>query len=298
VTGRHSTDKINGEDLMRYPSSIGAIALAGALMAGSGAWAHDETKYPDWSGQWKRPAHIGNQWDPSKPTGLRQQAPLTPEYQAMFETSLAAQAAGGQGDSSRFTCLTNGMPRIMSVTRPIEFVVLPNVTYLNFEAYMPRRIYTDGRDWPTDEEPTYVGHSIGRWVDEDGDGRFDLLEIESRNFKGPRNFESTGLPMHRDNQTIIKERIFLSKTSKDILHAEITTIDHALTRPWTVLKTYERERSRIIWYEENCNESNNHVVIGKENYFMSADGFLMPAKKDQPPPDLRYFSRRSNAGVE
>jgi hypothetical protein len=40
-----------------------------------------------------------------------------------------------------------------------------------------------------------------------------------------------------------------------------------------------------------CNESNNHVQIGKENYFMSADGYLMPAKKDQPPPDLRYFKQ-------
>jgi hypothetical protein len=33
------------------------------------------------------------------------------------------------------------------------------------------------------------------------------------------------------------------------------------------------------------------VVIGKENYFLSADGHLMPAKKDQPPPDLRYFNK-------
>jgi len=24
---------------------------------------------------------------------------------------------------------------------------------------------------------------------------------------------------------------------------------------------------------------------------LSADGFLMPAKKDQPPPDLRYFKQ-------
>jgi hypothetical protein len=24
---------------------------------------------------------------------------------------------------------------------------------------------------------------------------------------------------------------------------------------------------------------------------MSADGYLMPAKKDQPPPDLRYFNQ-------
>ena len=31
------------------------------------------------------------------------------------------------------------------------------------------------------------------------------------------------------------------------------------------------------------------VAIGKENYFLSADGLLMPVRRDQPPPDLRYF---------
>jgi hypothetical protein len=31
-------------------------------------------------------------------------------------------------------------------------------------------------------------------------------------------------------------------------------------------------------------------MIGKENYFLSADGLLMPVRKDQPPPDLRYFN--------
>ena len=36
-------------------------------------------------------------------------------------------------------------------------------------------------------------------------------------------------------------------------------------------------------------ENNNHVEIGKEGYFLSADGHLMPTRKDQPPPVLRYF---------
>jgi hypothetical protein len=31
------------------------------------------------------------------------------------------------------------------------------------------------------------------------------------------------------------------------------------------------------------------VKIGKEQYFLGADGFLMPTRKDQPPPDLRKF---------
>jgi hypothetical protein len=30
-------------------------------------------------------------------------------------------------------------------------------------------------------------------------------------------------------------------------------------------------------------------MIGKDAYMLSAEGFLMPTKKDQAPPDLRYF---------
>ena len=43
--------------------------------------------------------------------------------------------------------------------------------------------------------------------------------------------------------------------------------------------------------EANCAENNPHVRIGKENYMLSADGYLMPAKKGQAPPDLRYFGQ-------
>ena len=86
----------------------------------------------------------------------------------------------------------------------------------------------------------------------------------------------------QDNATIVKERISLDKTNKDIFHAEVTTIDHALTRPWTVTKTYFRARN-VRWLPYNCNEYNSHVLIGKEDYFLSADGYLMPVRKDQPP---------------
>ena len=101
---------------MLYRSSICAIALmAGLAMAITDARAFDETKYPDWAGQWKRPRGLATQWDQTKPSGLGQQAPLKPEYQKMLEESLADQANGGQGVDTRYTCITNGMPRVMGV---------------------------------------------------------------------------------------------------------------------------------------------------------------------------------------
>jgi hypothetical protein len=138
-----------------------------------------------------------------------------------------------------------------------------------------------------------AGYSIGRWVDEDGDGRYDVLEVETHGpFKGPRAFDASGLPLHFDNQSIFKERIRRDKADPNILHDEIMVIDHALTGPWTVDKRYVRNSNpRPRWPEHICAENNAQIVIDKENYFFSADGLLMPARKDQPPPDLRYFKK-------
>ena len=135
-----------------------------------------------------------------------------------------------------------------------------------------------------------MGYSIGQWADEDRDGRYDTLLIETRNLKGPRAFDASGIPLHGDNQTVVKERIYLDKANPEIMHNEVTTFDHALTRPWTVTKNYHRDRNPI-WIEAVCAEGNQHIRIGTEIYMISADGNLMPAKKGQAPPDLRYFNQ-------
>jgi hypothetical protein len=80
------------------------------LLTLAGAAAFDQTKYPDWSGTWKRAPGAGIGWDETKPRGRAQQPPLTPEYQAIWEASMADQDAGGQGNDTRVTCISNGMP--------------------------------------------------------------------------------------------------------------------------------------------------------------------------------------------
>jgi len=283
------------EDGMR--TVIAATALAAALLT-TGAQAFDDSKYPNLKGQWNRadPGGVGRglRFDSSKPPALGQQAPLTAEYQAIYEANLAEQAAGGQGTDPTFTCLAPGMPRIMIAYAPMEIVVTPETTYILMEhIHDNRRIHTDGRDWPEDADPMFAGYSIGKWVDEDGDGRYDVLLVETRNMKGPRSFDASGIPLHRDNKTVVKERIYLDKADPNLLHDEITTVDNALMRPWVVTKSYRRlvTDKPIWWREDVCAEGNNHVRLGEENYFLSADGFLMPAKKNQAPPDLRYFKQ-------
>jgi len=267
----------------------GAVALAATLcltIAVAQAW--DDTKYPDINGQWVR-AHPRSQWDPSKPRGLGQQAPLSPEYQAIFEANLAALHSGSLEVDPQVQCLPSGMPRMMIAYEPIEIIVTGKATYIRTDHLSEfRRIYTDGRDWPAELLPSFWGYSIGKWIEAGGGGRYDALEVETRGFRGPRLFDADGLPLHKNNRTIVKERISLDKADRDLLHDEITTIDDALTRPWTVTRSYKRERNPV-WPEYLCTEDNHHVRIGKEFYFQNA-AYLMPTRKDQPPPDLRYFT--------
>jgi hypothetical protein len=295
---------------MPYRSTLGTFALqtaslVAALMMTLGAAIAAETgKYPDWRGQWNRERVTGipgqPSFDPHKPWGKGQEAPLTAEYQAVLEANLKSQREGGFFDWLGSSCRGFGMPLIMYPFQPIEFIVTPETTYVLIDwVEHTRRIYTDGRDWPKEIDPTLVGYSIGKWLDTDGDGRFDTLEVETRGFKGPRHYDASGLPLHHDNQSVFKERISLDKTVRNLMHNEITVYDHALTRPWTVTRGYVRNPDpRPDWPEFICAEGNGHVTVGKENYFMSADGLLMPSRKGQEPPDARYFKQSSDRAAQ
>jgi hypothetical protein len=274
-----------------------AVALALAGLTGTGGAQAAEAKYPNWKGQWDainpRFGGQGVKFDPTKAFGPAQQAPLTQEYQKVHEESMADQAQGGQGnfiDHAR--CIPGGMPSMMSGTQ--ELIITPETTYISAGTDL-RRIFTGGRPWPADAEPTYQGYSIGKWIDTAGSGTYDTLEVETRGpFKGPRAYDATGLPLAFDNESTFKELFHLDKNDPNILHNEITVFDHALTRPWSVDKTYRRNPNPYPQFARvSCMEGTNYVVVGKEVYFLSGDGFLMPTKRDQAPPDPRYFRKTS-----
>jgi hypothetical protein len=285
---------------MLHRNMIAALTLVGALCAtiagarsqSTSSFAAWEAKYPDWKGQWVR-IGAGGQYDPTKPPVRGQQPPLKPDYVAIWEKNIAEGRAGGHYYNTQVRCLPGGMPRMMMAYEPMEIIVLPDATYIHITFNNEfRRIFTDGRDWPKNEEPTFSGYSIGKWVDEDGDGKYDTLEIETRNLKGPRIFDPSGIPLHDDNATVVKELIFLDKADANILRDEITTIDNALTRPWTVTRGYRRMRN-AQYVEHICAENNDYIFIEGETYHVEADGKLAPSRPDQPPPDLRHFKERA-----
>jgi hypothetical protein len=241
----------------------------------SAAQIVDFGKYPNFKGQWARTGNPNN-W-----SALAGPPPLTPEYEKTWDGIKADVAAGGPGNWPSTFCVPAGMPAMMSFYDPAEIIVTPDTTYIlishNDDSY--RRIYTDGRDWPKEALPTFAGYSIGTWVDDDGDGKYDALEIETRFLKLPRSYDISGIPFHEDGAAVINERIWIDKADPNVLYDRITVTDHALTRPYVKLqKAVRNPNPRPVWFSDVCSENNTHVRIESETYFTGADGKLMPRR--------------------
>jgi hypothetical protein len=262
------------------------LAAATFLVSGHALSAADKT-YPDWSGAWGR---VGSgSFDGVTPSGPEEKAPLIPEYRERWLASLETQKKTGVSGNPVERCLPPGMPRSMIVLNPMEVIITPKTTYMLLTYLMEvRRIYTDGRNFPAQTEPTFSGYSIGSWEDADNDGSYDTLNVETRFLKGPRSYGTSGIPFHDDGKTVVTERIYLDKTRPGMMVNEITTVDNALTEPWKIKRNYRFVKDHV-WEEFICVENNNWVIIGDQNYYLGADGLLMPAVKGQAPPDLRYF---------
>ena len=197
--GFGAANTINREHIMLCRNLIGAVVLVAVAWPAGNAGAWDDTKYPNWKGQWisiNPPLGGGTpvKFDPTKAAGPAQQAPLTPEYQKVLEDSMADQAKGGLGNYPTAQCLLGGMPRMMASIFQ-EFVVTQDTTYIlgGVDILDNRRIFTDGRDWrdcARGRQSDVSGYSIGQWIDQDGDGRYDVLEVDTpRPFKGPRAYD-------------------------------------------------------------------------------------------------------------
>jgi len=122
------------------------------------------SKYPDLSGQWKRPPGVSNQYDISKTAHRRGSAADTGIPEDLRGQTSRTRPKADKAPTRPTPASQTACRRAMNVIFPMEIVVTPKTTYVMIEYLtMLRRIYTDGRDWPKDAEPSFMGYSIGNW---------------------------------------------------------------------------------------------------------------------------------------
>jgi hypothetical protein len=109
---------------------------------------------------------------------------------------------------------------------PYQTVQTPKALVMLYEGEFPRQVYLDGRGHPKDLNPTWLGHSIGRWEG-------DTLVVDTVGFNGKVWVGFPGLPS--SEMLHITERY----TRPDMGHlaVEITVDDPgAYVKPWKVKK--------------------------------------------------------------
>lgn len=201
----------------------------------------------DFTGIWLNQGGIG--WTPGVPPGAQQKPPLTPEYQKIFDKHLAnAKAGHPTGDSTSANCLPPGMPRIMTMTYPMEITMGPGRVMIYGEwLEQVRRIFTDGRPLSADPEPSFNGESVGHWEG-------NILVSTAYGFQKDTNMESSGLP--KSDKAIAYERIWLA--DDNTLRDEFTIVDPvAFAKPWTVIKTYKRAPAEFKLMPYVCENNRN-----------------------------------------
>jgi hypothetical protein len=236
-------------DASKLPTTFAEAAKTQPVDAKWGTTLYKPKNRRDLTGIWINQGGIG--WTPGVPPGPRQNPPLSPEYAKLFQKHLANAAAGKPTGDVTASCLPPGMPRIMTMTYPMEITMGPDrvMIYAEWQEQV-RRIFVDGRPLPTDPDPTFNGESAGHWEG-------DILVATSYGFRLDTNLESSGLP--KSDKAIAYERIWLA--DDDTLRNEITLVDPvAFTKPWTVTKTYKRAPPKFKLMPYVCLENNRNPI--------------------------------------
>jgi len=251
--------------------------------------ASAQSQLPDWTGVWELVGGTlfdrttadppdGRSGDP----GVRQHPPYNAEWEAKYQANMARVAQDRFPDPVSTCGTPAGFPRLLNIVDGYEFVVTPKQTWILTEnGPNVLRVYTDGRGHLSEEDiwPTYTGDSVGHWEG-------DTLVFTTIGLKGEDGtiVDRTGALLSDQMRVLTR----LRKREDRMMEAVITIADPvALTRPWTVTKTYRRLEGDVRIKDYACAENNRNPVD-------PATGRTLTLGPDGKPIDADYREKAGN----
>jgi len=230
---------------------------------------------PDWTGIWTREASPFF-WDPDQasPTALPT-AKLTPEHERLLRDKLEKVAKGIEFDPLS-NCEPAGMPRWIVEPFLKEFVVTPSEVYLINEMQNEmRRVYTDGRDHPSEADayPLWEGDSIGFW-------NGDKLVIHTAQMRAGQYQRIQ--PFYTEQVETVE---IWQKTDDTTMTVDVWAFDPpALAEPWYTRQIYKKlsndDASLRIRYW-NCGENQNNAVEQTDTGTSDFSNFTFTERDDK-----------------
>ncbi len=202
---------------------------------------------PDLSGVWRSPD--GRYLNDITADGIT--VPFTPEGAALYKQ----RQENFSKDRPSGRCLPHGVPDSMLVpATPFKIVQTAGVTVILFENQGHfRQVFTDGRGFPQDMTPSWLGYSIGRWEGE-------TFVVESRGFNALTYLDDGGHP-HSESYHAIER---FTRPDFGHLNFEITIDDpKEYTRQWKVPLRFELFADNELMESVCENEKDAPRLVGK-----------------------------------
>ncbi len=177
--------------------------------------------------------------------------PLLPAAAELLEQRLKAADEGKPFPTTLHECLPGGVPEmIFGSPYLMQFIESPGqVTILHEMFTLFRVIYMD-RQHPAEPDPTYMGHSIGRW-------QGDTLIVDTVGLTDRTSIDEAGMP-HSEALHVIERYRRVDNNTLEI----IVTLDDPRTfsQPWDVKVTYKAAAPDTQYIEYVCenNRSAEH----------------------------------------
>jgi hypothetical protein len=191
---------------------------------------------PDMSGVWLGGLPVG---DISAAIAKGEAMPLLSETRKRMEAQKA-------DDDPQAHCLPLPPPRFTPY--PWRMVVTPTHVFFLYEMYNYRQVFMDGRKHPEEPDPTWYGHSIGRWEG-------DTLVVDTVGFNDKTWFDNRGHP-HSDKLHLIER---YTRTALGAMKVEMTIDDPgAYSKSFTVSGTARLMPGEDL-LEYVCNENNQDL---------------------------------------
>ena len=120
--------------------------------------------------------------------------------------------------------LFRSVPRVYLFDGPLEIIETPNRIFIFYEeGHYWREIWMDGRSLPKAPDPSYMGYSVGRWMDE-------TLIVDTIGFNDKTWLDGAGHP-HSDALHVVER---FRRVDTDTLQVTFMFDDpKAYDRPWT-----------------------------------------------------------------
>lgn len=201
---------------------------------------------------------ISGMWTIFKITPGEERPPMTDWAAARFAQTKPGYGSKvqEQGNDPILTCNPSGLPRILAFRQPYEIVQNRDRTFMFYEReHAWRQIWTDSRGHPKDMEPTWMGHSVGKW-----DG--DTFVVDTVGFNDKSWVDLYGDP-HSDQMHLIER---YKRIDQNTLTMQLTLDDpKAYTKVWVGDTKFYRllpkhaEMEELLCAPEEENTYNNRI---------------------------------------